>query len=691
MSFLRFGLKARIYSGFAVLVLIGMGLAGFAIWELSAIEFNVQRMSTLSDNTARITEAESKIQIIRRANLRYTIDANEEYLKESVTAEASAIEMLQAAADATTVAERRTYYIGLKNDVEALRVEREGLMNVTKQLGAARGQLVKLGEDVMTRTAKLMDARTTVAERALAIVITPIESNIQAMRVANWRFQATRDAKITADFKAATDKAMATVAAMEKADLPESVHAMIPPLKTALAAYVTNSEALSTDILKIDELFWKGMVPHSVALLDKIASSQKSLKTGSDTNKVDTMANIATTIRGQEIIAFIALLIGGATAFFVGRSIIKPVAGMTGAMGRLAAGDNSVEIPSRDSTDEIGAMAKAVEVFKQNAIERIRLEAEQKDAEARAAADKKTAEEREAFDKKATAEREEAARKAAMQKLANEFEAAVGDIIETVSSASTELEASAGTLTKTADSTQQLSGMVAAASEEASANVQSVASATEEMTSSITEISRQVQESSRIANEAVKQAEKTDGRINELSKAAGRIGDVIKLITAIAEQTNLLALNATIEAARAGEAGKGFAVVAQEVKALASQTAKATDEIGAQIAGMQTATQESVTAIKEIGNTIGRISEISATIAAAVEEQGAATQEIARNVTEASKGTAQVANNITDVNRGASETGAASAQVLTSAQSLSNESNRLKTEVGKFLSTVRAA
>ena len=211
------------------------------------------------------------------------------------------------------------------------------------------------------------------------------------------------------------------------------------------------------------------------------------------------------------------------------------------------------------------------------------------------------------------------------------------------------------------------------------------------MTSSVNEIARQVHESSTIAGEAVKQAEKTDERITRLSQAASRIGDVVKLITAIAEQTNLLALNATIEAARAGEAGRGFAVVAQEVKALAAQTAKATDEIGTQISSMQAATQESVGAIKEIGGTIGRISEIASAIAAAVEQQGAATAEISRNVQQAAHGTGQVATNITEVNRGASETGSASSQVLGSAQSLSRESGRLKVEVEKFVNTVRAA
>src|SRR5450631_2115296 len=252
-------------------------------------------------------------------------------------------------------------------------------------------------------------------------------------------------------------------------------------------------------------------------------------------------------------------------------------------------------------------------------------------------------------------------------------------------------ERSATTLARTAVETQQLSGMVEAASGEASNNVRSVAAATDEMTASIAEISRQVEESSRITGEAVSQAEVTDQRINELSKAALRIGDVVNLITTIAEQTNLLALNATIEAARAGDSGRGFAVVAQEVKALAAQTASATKEISSQIAGMQIATQDSVLAIKQIGTTIGRISEIAATMAVSVEQQGGATQEIARNVEQAALGTSQVATNIVDVNNGARETGFASAKVLCSAQSLSGESNRLRLEVGKFLNMVRTA
>lgn len=282
-------------------------------------------------------------------------------------------------------------------------------------------------------------------------------------------------------------------------------------------------------------------------------------------------------------------------------------------------------------------------------------------------------------------------RKADMIKMADAFEGAVGEIVETVSSASTELEASADVLTSTAIRSQELTTMVEAASEEASTNVQAVASATEELSSSVNEISRQVQESARIAGDAVGQAHQTNDRVGELSRAAARIGDVVELINTIAGQTNLLALNATIEAARAGEAGRGFAVVASEVKALAEQTAKATGDIGRQIADIQAATQYSVTAIKDIGGTIERLSEISSAIASAVEEQGAATQEISRNVQQAALGTTQVSAHITDVRQGACETGSASTQVLSAAQLLSGDSNRLKLEVGKFLDSVRAA
>jgi methyl-accepting chemotaxis protein len=369
------------------------------------------------------------------------------------------------------------------------------------------------------------------------------------------------------------------------------------------------------------------------------------------------------------IAAGLLLLFTIAVSTFVARGITGPLRRMTGTMNDLAGGKLDVEVPGIGRHDEIGEMANAVEIFKSNAVARDALEAEQKQAETRAVA----------------------RRQADMRKMADDFEGAIGAIIQTVSVASSQLEASAGNLSSTAERGEQLASMVAAASEEASTNVQSVASATEEMSSSVNEISRQVQESARMANEAVGQAHTTNNRVGELSKAAARIGDVVELINSIAGQTNLLALNATIEAARAGEAGRGFAVVASEVKALAEQTAKATGEIGQQISGIQAATQESVGAIREISGTIEKLSEISSAIAAAVEEQGAATHEISRNVQQAAHGTQQVSANVTEVQRGAGETELASSQVLKAAQSLSGDSHRLKFEVDKFLATVRVA
>lgn len=421
------------------------------------------------------------------------------------------------------------------------------------------------------------------------------------------------------------------------------------------------------------------------SLIDQLSAQMMDTATFisslSDSMKRDLLANqkrIEVETRGitdqtQSLIAMLAVgsfLIGSLLALVLGNGISRPMLKMCAAMRDLAGGNFSVVLPGLGRKDELGEMAGAVEEFKLQAI-------------AKAERDAATQEERNRISSEA--------RRAEMIQFADQFESAVGVIVSNVSSSATQLESAADTLTRTAETTQSLSTHVAGASEEASSNMQSVAAATEELSMSVDEIGRQVRESSRIAASAVKQAHETDARIGELSRAAQNIGDVVKLITAIAEQTNLLALNATIEAARAGEAGRGFAVVASEVKSLASQTAKATDEISSQILGMQGATKESVAAIKEIGSTIGQISEIASTIATAVEQQSAATQEIANNVQNVAQGTEEVASNISQVNSGATQTGAASAEVLSSAQTLSTESARLRQELDRFMGSVRAA
>jgi methyl-accepting chemotaxis protein len=359
----------------------------------------------------------------------------------------------------------------------------------------------------------------------------------------------------------------------------------------------------------------------------------------------------------------------GSLAVFGAVAISGPIRRIGEVLLELARGNKDVAVPYTDRRDEVGDNARAAQTCKEKLIRIDQLEAAEKE----------------------TARRSAEQRQADMNALAGAFETTVANVVRSVSASSTELEAAAEALSTTAGATRDLSGKVLAASTQASENVQTVSSATERLISSVGEISRQVQESSRIALEAVAQAEKTDARIAELTRAAGRIGDVVNLITDIAEQTNLLALNATIEAARAGESGRGFAIVAQEVKALAAQTSKATEEIGVQIGGVQAATKDSVTIIQEIGATIARIAEIATAIASAVDVQAAATQQIAANVHAAAGSTAHVTANIAEVNNSAAEITSASAQVLASAQTLSHEGSQLSAEMEKFLAAVVAA
>lgn len=387
------------------------------------------------------------------------------------------------------------------------------------------------------------------------------------------------------------------------------------------------------------------------------------------------------------IVSGSAIVLGLLAAWLISSAVSKPIRAMTSAMTTLAEGDKTVEIPATGRGDEIGSMAAAVLVFKENMIKADALQAEQDRTRIEQEEQKKHAEIEQVEQKK----RAEAEKKAEMNKLADSFKLSVGSVVENVSEASGALQVSAGALSTTAGETNLQSTVVAAAAEQATVNVQTVAAAAEELSASIGEISRQVSQSSEMAQVAVADAKRADDLIHGLAEASQKIGDILGLISDIAEQTNLLALNATIEAARAGDAGKGFAVVAAEVKNLANQTAKSTEEIGTQILNIQKATKEAVVAVQGVGKGIGEIGEVAAAIAAAVEEQSAATREIAENVQQASAGTSDVATNIVGVTKAADETGQASSQVLESAQGLSKEAETLRTEVDSFIQSVRAA
>ena len=488
-------------------------------------------------------------------------------------------------------------------------------------------------------------------------------------RTATWRYFVLIEQTQVARITGSADQAVAKLGYARRDVRDPKVVEDIERLRALVPEYIGVLKGITASIdaqIKIQTNQANAAEREARQLLNEVARTATEL---SETATSDANAGAETAERIRTFAsAAVALLFIG-IALFASRTIARPIHNIGNVLMRLANGNTDVHIPYVARGDEIGDAARAAGVFKEHLLRMAEIEAQQNAIEARAKAE----------------------RKSEMNRLADTFEQTIGEIVNSVSATSSQLETSASTLTKAANTTRQLAGAVASAAEQTSSNVQTVSHATEEISASTGEISQQSRISSDMARKAVSQAEATDGRMTELLDAAKRIDEVINLITAIAEQTNLLALNATIEAARAGKSGRGFAVVASEVKMLAQRTTEATEEIRAHVDGIQSASSESASALKDIRTTISHLSKVATAIAAAVEEQDATTQGISQNVKQVADGTSQVAASILEVNKGAAETGAASTDVLTSARTLAGESGRLKAEAQKFLATVRAA
>ena len=661
-------IRTKISGGFGIVVVIGLAVAVSGVWQLANIGKEVDRLASVSDNVTRNLKASRISEAMRRLALAYKTNADGAIAKEFRADQLRASELLAAASKASLSSEQRG-----ANDLASARVGEVGtafdeLTQMGAQIRKDRDRLFNAGDELSSQVDKLTVAARATLDVNLVGRTQDVEAASLGVRVANWQFLATNDPQQAAAFRLAIGKTILTLQALNKTFAGDKLKDEAGSVKAALDAYAAAFSDLVKEMQEADRLYDATMLPKFQEIGALTATAQASFDGELRMTRREAETSIASTTTVQGALAIASLLVGALLAFVLGRGIAKPVVGMTAAMSRLAAGDKNVDILGRNGKDEIAEMARAVEVFKVSMVQAERLAGEQQAAHA---------------------QRE--ARQRAMEGYIAAFDGSVRTLLDMLGSASNELRATAETMTATAEETSRQSVAVAGTSEETSTNVQTAASATEEMASSIAEIGRQVGQSTAIAEQAVQEASRTNATVRGLAQSAQKIGQVIQLIQDIASQTNLLALNATIEAARAGEAGKGFAVVASEVKSLATQTAKATEEIAGQVNAIQASTKEAVDAIAAIDGTIGRMSEIATAIAAAIEQQSATTQEITRNTQEAAKGTRDVSETIAGVNRAANETGAAAGQVLSSSVELGRQAETLRSEVDRFLAQIRAA
>ena len=664
MGFSRLKVRTRIFAGFGLLVLLGAAMAGFTLVQLGGIGTQLGKMNALEANVARVMEANHALETIRRGAIRYQFDQDERNLADLREARGRAEKLLTAARTVTLSEERRQRYQQVLDGLRNYDTELDRFLAATTTAIAERGKLFTGGDALTAAANELVDLARKSPDQATNEAASRVEASALLVRVANWRFLATHDPNGPATFRANFNKAQDAIATLERA--APGLTPKVTPVTEALTAYRTSFDAYATASLQGSEIFSQKLLPMIVSMQQELAAATTSLKTGFDASVASTDGIMSGTTWLQTILAAIAVVLGTGLAILIGRGITVPLGRMTAAMTKLAAGDRTIEVPARENTDEIGDMARAVEVFKQNAITADRLAAEQEAARA------------------ARARRQDA-----MDRHTQDFGTSITGVMASLAGSAEGMRRASDAMSEAARAVHTQASGTAEGAAKSSGDLTSVAAAVEELTSSVAEISRQVTTAAEVARQAVGRAESSQTTMQSLTESTARIGDVVHLISDIAGQTNLLALNATIEAARAGEAGKGFAVVAGEVKALAAQTAKATAEIGSQIETVRGATGEAVTAMSEIGGIIGKMDEVAAAISAAVEQQSATTREIASAIQAVSGATAQTAQAMGHVVEVADTAGAASRDVERGAAEIGQEAESLRGRVDQFLEAVR--
>ncbi|MEP0070446.1 methyl-accepting chemotaxis protein [Pyruvatibacter sp.] len=663
-------ISTRVFGGFGIILVLLAAVGGLSVFALGDAEETFTEYRSLARQANAVGRVQANL-LMTRLNVKdFIITKSEKDTDEVHHFAGKTISLIDEALELVSEDDRRAMLLEMEEQMN----EYEGHFDDVLTLNNKRNEIVSgvldaTGPQIERELTKIMESAYADGDAEAAFLAGMVQRNLLLGRLYATKFLVDNKEesyqRVMKEFSELGDKSGDLLASLQnptRRNLAKSVVANVGKYRTSFdEVYTVINERNGTISGKLDAL--------GPLIAKEIEDYKLSVKNRQDTIGPEAAARMQASVITDIVIAGASLVFGALMAWVIGMGISRPINRMTEVMKELAGGNKTIDVPSRDQKDEIGAMAGAVQVFKENALEVDRLNEEQAER-----------------DRKAEEEKRQA-----MMALADDFEASVKQVVTSVSTGASDITTAAQQLTTAAESATQKSTAVADASTEASSNVQTVAAASEEMSSSIQEIARQVSDSTRSTGEAKDEVEQTDAVVRDLAEAAQKIGEVVTLISDIAEQTNLLALNATIEAARAGESGKGFAVVASEVKNLAQQTAKATGEIAQQIDGVQSTTDTAVQAIGRIKDTIMKVDEIASSISAAVEEQTSAVAEISNSTQHAARGTQQVNENIGEVQRTSEETGTAARRALDTATDLSGQSEDLRQKVEQFLGRVRAA